>query len=251
MKRLIALLVAIIALACFAGCLFGLNWIWTVKKPLVDKATVAFGRVDDVLAVALKTIDDVQKNLQAARCTLQLTGSNRADGQRAPSFVESMMVRSAASLISPDMSSMQNSIEKVTEASIVVNSILESLHELEGIERLNTAQLRNLQSEVGRVTRASWELGGMLAPATDESEAQKSARIMASLEQVIALVEQYQKQAELLRQKVGQYKDESLYWLNLGPKLATVALIWIALSQLIVIVAMMRIARASPAAHSQ
>jgi hypothetical protein len=154
------------------------------------------------------------------------------------------MARSAASMLAPDMADVQRTIEKVTEASIVANSILESLHGLEGIEHINTEQVRQMQSQVGRVTTAAWELGGILKSANKETDGQKSARILASLEQVIELAEQYENQVIALQKRVEQFKQTTLYWLNLAPTLAMIVLGWIAISQVIVIVVMMRVALA-------
>jgi hypothetical protein len=242
MKRLISLLLALIALASFAGCIFALNWIWTVKKPLIDKTNRAFGRIDEVLALARTTIDDVQKNLEVSRASFRLTEASSARN-RSPSFIESMMVRSVASQVSPNIADVQRTVNNVTEASIVVNSILESLQGLEGIERINTNPVRAMQSQMGRVTTASWELSGLLNSVTNETDGQKSARIIATLDQVIQLAEDYEKQVGALQHRVGQYEDETLYWLNLAPTLATVALGWVAISQVIVIATMMRIVR--------
>ena len=73
---------------------------------------------------------------------------------------------------------------------------------------------------------------------------ESSPAVITVADLVIDLAQQYEKQVNALQQKVGRYKDETLYWMKLGPTLATIVLGWVALSQLIVVVAMIRIVRA-------
>jgi hypothetical protein len=238
MKKLIAVLVALIALACLAGCGFAIDWIWMVKKPTIDKTTYAFDRAEDVLDIAHKTIDDVKGNLEVSRAMylIQMTQSSERNG------VQSLLARTVVKQVSPDINDAQRTVEKVTEASIVVNSILESLHALDNFEAFDPKQVRSLQTQVGGVTKASVDLGNLL----DTSKAgagEQSARVVAGLEDIIHRATEFQKSTKALQSKVQQYKDRTLYWMNLAPTLATIALGWVAVSQLIVIVAMIRVVR--------
>lgn len=247
MKRLLSFLIAVVAAACFGGSLYAIYFIWSVKKPVIDKTTMAFGKAEDILDVAQKTIDDVKGHLEASRLQVQIVNaSTYRDKQKQPGFMEAMLARSVAKQISPNINDVQHTVEKVTEASIVVNSILESLHGLEGIEQFDTNQIHSLQTQLGGVTKASWELGAILdssQPGDNDSASEKSTRIAAGLDEVIHQVGEFQRNTGKLQMKVQRYKNDTLYWMNLTPTLATIALTWIAFTQLIVISSMVRALR--------
>jgi hypothetical protein len=63
MKWLPHALFGLVALAFLAGCLFAIWWIWSVKKPAIDRTTRAFDEADKCLSIANKAVDDVTGNL--------------------------------------------------------------------------------------------------------------------------------------------------------------------------------------------
>ena len=239
MKRIIAVVGALLAAACFVLCIAAIIWMWSIQKPVIDKTTIAFDRADEVLAIAEKTIDNVRVNLEQSRGHVQLvrTSASRADDQSG--FFEKTIARTAAKKMSPDINEVQHSLEKVTEASIVINSILDSLHDVEGLERLDTNQVRTLQTQMVGVTRASLDLGNLLDDPRQrsggESAVERSERIAANLESVVQLADEFQKGVIALRKRVRHYQDKSLLLLNRGPIWVTVGLGWVAISQLVVI----------------
>ena len=245
MNRIIALAGVLMAAVCFVGSLGTLYWMWSVQKPVVAKTTQAFLKADEALDFAEKTIDTVKGNLEMSRNHMRLVRTSTGDNNDKATFMERTLARSAAKQVAPNVNDVQHSLERVTEASIVLNSILESLHDVDGVENLDNNQVRDLQTRIDGVTKASLDLSDLLddprhGGASGESAADRSERIAASLELVIQLVDSYRKGVIALRKKVQYYQTKSLWWLNNGPFYASIGLGWVALSQIVVIVVAVR-----------
>jgi hypothetical protein len=250
MKRIFSLLGVLLSLACFFGCVVLLYWMWSIKKPVIDKSTQAFRAADEVLTVADRTIDSVKGNLEASRKHILMVRASSALRNDDTGFFERTMARAAAKQISPNFSDVQHSIERVTEASIVVNSILQSLHDIDGVQKLDNNQVRDLQANVNDVTRASMGLGDLLdAPggiANGESAEKRTAHIAASLDLVIQLVVEFQKGVAAVRKKLHYYQEESLWWMERGPMYVSVVLAWVMCSQIVVLAVSLRGFRSKP-----
>lgn len=242
MKKLIALVCGILSFCCLIGCLYLVNWIWTVKKPLIEKTTFAFARLENVLNMASRSLEDLKSNLTVSRSQFGgiIVHTTSVDPkQKQPNFVQAFAARSLLRELSPSINEAQLSIEKVMEASIVVSSILESIQDVQGFEQLDMTQVRTLQSQINGVTKASVELGDLLETRTpgqeSETAEQKSRRIASRLDEILQLIEAVQKSVGNLQNRIEDYKTQSLYWMNNGPTIATVILCWVAISQVLVI----------------
>lgn len=252
MKRPLAAVGGLLAFACLLLSAWALWWIWTVKQPTIDKTRYAFGKVEEALDLAERSVDQAKTNLTNARAQVgtvgYMTSSARANQQ--PGLVNSMVARVLAQQLAPSINDVQQSLERVTEASIIINSLLETVQDVEDLQVFEPSQVRSLQSQMGAVTKASVELGTVLESGHEgpESAEERSARVAANLDLVIGLLGDFEKGVSGLQSRVQRYKDKTLYWMELGPKLATAALVWVAISQLVVIVVAIRALRNSPAA---
>jgi hypothetical protein len=243
MKRIFSLLGVLLSLASFFGCVVALIWMWSIQKPVIEKSTRAFQKADDVLDLTDRTIDSVKSSLEISRTHMLMVRTTSA-GRDDTGFFERTLARAAAKQFSPNVNDVQHSLERVTEASIVVNSILESLHDVEGVQNLDNNQVRNLQDSIDSVTRASLDLGDLLdAPgrkSNGESAAERSDRIAASLDLVIQLVIEFQKGVTALRKKLQYYQTNSLWWMEHGPAYVSAALGWVMFSQIVVLAVSLR-----------
>jgi hypothetical protein len=244
MKRILSISGVLLSLACFFGCVVGLIWMWSIQKPLIEKSTQAFQKADDVLAIADKTIDSVKGNLEASRGHLLIVRTSSAGRGGDSGFFERTLARAAAKQVAPDVNDVQHSLEKVTEASIVVNSILESLHDVEGVPNLDNNQVRNLQIRIDGVNRASTDLSELLddprRESNGESAAERADRIAANLDLVIRLAVDFQKGVTALRKKLQFYQTKSLWWMEHGPDYVSAALGWVMFSQIVVLAVSLR-----------
>jgi len=244
MKSLFHLICGLLAVACFLACGYGIWKIWECKPTVVDKTTYAFAKADEWLGAADKAIEEVRGNLEASRAQIQvvhLTNSNSPSSK--PNYMQTMLTRSVVSQVSPDISEMRRKVERVTEASIVVNSILESLHDIEPLEALNYHEVRSLQGQVEDVTQASWELNSLLAETSGvggENSMEKSQRIANSLGNIINMSNDFQKKVQTLHNRVVATRDRTLYWMHLAPMLITIALGWVMVSQIVVLFSVAR-----------
>ncbi len=243
MNRMLAVIGAVLALGSMFLCVVALNWMWSLRKPVIDKTNQAFQKADEVLVIAEKTVDSVKGSLEESRRQLMIVRTSGVDGDKEVGFFERAVARSAAKQVSPNVNDVQHSLEKVTEASIVVNSILESLHDLEGVENFDNNQVRDLQSKLDGVTRASLDLGDLLDDprrSKGESAAQRSERIVANLDVVIQLAGEFQKGVAALRKKVQFYRSKSTFWMERGPVYISAGLGWIMISQAVVLAVALR-----------
>jgi len=240
MKRLLLSLFAILAIACFGLSGYGLYWMWKIKAPAIATTTDAFDKAGKWLNLADNTINDLKGNLEASRVQIAMVPreSNRAAG--GAGFMETMIARTVARQVAPNIDSVQRTLSQVTEATIVVNSILDSLPEESTgpLDRLQVGQVRQLQDQLDGVSRASWDLSELLAPSgpgDNESPGAKAERIAASLAQIIFTVEDFQSRLHALQKRFEKIEKTTMYWLRVGPTIFTVVLIWVMISQLIVV----------------
>jgi len=238
MKWLLHALFGLVALAFLAGCLFAIWWIWSIKKPAIDKTTRAFEEADKYMTLADRAVDDVKSNLEAARRNL---APEILQPRNAPMVVQDTLIRAAAGAVAPNLNDVQHTLERVTEASIVVNTLLESLEDrpLGPLDRLDADQVRNLQAQINEVTKASWRLGNALddqRTSTQASPAERAQRISKNLGAIIDMSNDFQQRLRRLHARVDQIRDSTFYWMNLAPILATIVLGWIAISQVVVLV---------------
>ena len=131
------------------------------KKPAIEKTTQAFDEADAYLSIADKAIVDVSDRLKTQASLLHTTLTNDSSKQ---GFFGSFVAKTMARQVAPNVNEAQRSLERVTEASIVVNSILESLQEgpFDSLDKLDTNQIRNLQTQMDGVTKTAWDLGDLL-----------------------------------------------------------------------------------------
>jgi hypothetical protein len=230
MKRLLSAIAALVALACFAGCLCAIWWIWSVKAPAIEKTTHAFDEADHYLSIADDAVGDVNNQLQTQTALVQVTARNDGNG-----FFGSFFGKTIVRQLAPTMNNASVTLQRVTEASIVVNSILGSLQEgsFGSIDKLDPDELRRLQTQMDAVTKASWDL---LSQAKDaETTAQKSQRIAAGLQVIVDMLTEFHQRIASLRDQLRETKTRTLFWMNTGPTLAMFGLAWVAISQLVVL----------------
>jgi hypothetical protein len=240
MKWLLHALFGLLALVFLSGCLFAVWWIWTIKKPAIDKTTRAFEEADSCLSIAHTAVGDVRNNLQAARADFA-----SAKSANAPSAVKEKIIQAAALKVAPNMNDTQHTLERITEASIVVNSVLEAIEErpFDSLDKLDVNQVRSMQSQINNVAKASWRLGYLLDEPFDGgavSPAEKAQRISASLETLIDMSSDFQQRLDALHKHVERIGNSTLYWMRLAPLLGTMTLGWIAISQLVVLVVVVK-----------
>lgn len=250
MRRLLNLVFVVAAVACFFLCAYGLYWMWSIKKPAIASASSAFQQADKYLEIADGTISEVKGNLEVSRLRMSMIprsdiAMNAVGG---PGFLESMVARTVVGQVAPGVDNIQNVLQQVAEASIVANSILESLPTvaIDSFDRIDVDSVRNLQTQIAGVSKASWELGELLdspRPGDNESPAAKSERIAANIAQIIQMTDEFQKRVQALRQRVDRFQKTTLYWLKVGPIYITIFLSWVMFSQILVVVLVVKDSR--------
>lgn len=238
MKRIFAALGALIALGCLIATVLAIVEMWSIRQPVAEKTARAFQKADDALSIAEKTVDNVRVNLTRSRENIQQVRATAPKGPDSSNFMQRVMARSAAKQVNPDLDHVQRSLEKVTEGSIVINSILGSLRDVDGVDKLDNEQVRDLQTRLNGVAQASLDLSDLLdAPGSSSAEdaAERSERISQSIENIIRLIDSFQKGVQSLRKKIQYYDEKTHTWIEKGPLFITIGLVWIMISQIVVL----------------
>ncbi len=244
MRSVLRVIFALLAIATFSFCIYALKWIWLVKKPAIDQATYAFDEATHWLSLADKGMQDVRGNLMVSQTMVTKTApAAPSESGKQPGYLDSMVARAVIRQVTPQMNDMQRTVDKVTEVSIVVNSILDSLHEVPAGSRdkLDMQQVAELQTQLNGVTQASRRLNDLLdSPGDGDSAAAQTARVTDGIRSVVDLTGEYQLRLQALEARVQQIRSTTLYWMNLAPMLATIFLGWVMISQVIVLIVAVR-----------
>ncbi len=237
MRQILGYTGAVLALLFFVASSLFLYWMWHVREPTLVATKAAFTQAGMILKLADTTIERTQESLRHSLQNLHYIRASASADSKQVNFLERTLTRSLARKVSPDLAQAQNSLEKVTEASIVVHSILESLQGVEW-ERLDVDQVRQLQVQVNKVTIGSLELGDVLAQSPDIQSGmtpeEKSASLAHNLDQIIQEINHFRSQVQNLIFRLHRYQDKSEYWIEHIPVWASAALAWILMSQVVV-----------------
>src|SRR5262249_31009708 len=132
LRKIFALLIALISLAVFGLCAAGIYGAWSVKKPLLDNTTRTFDHAQRALQITAETVDLVNAGLQKAQTQLTavkvVSGADK--GAQKPGFFGMITSRALAQQLGPQLNDVRRTLDVVTETSVVINSVLDGVKEL-------------------------------------------------------------------------------------------------------------------------
>jgi hypothetical protein len=149
--------------------------------------------------------------------------------------VEQAGFRVLAQNLTARFGNAQESVEAVTMAAVVANSLLESLEEIPMAEfgRLDKDQLAQASQHLQELVVGSQKLNAALAGKGEAADArQVSADMEESLSQVIDRLEGLKALAAAYKARVAELSSSVSFWIHWGPLLVTGVLVWVALGQL-------------------
>ncbi len=242
-KRIVAGLVLLLAALVLLLSLVATTYLWIVKGPATTQLNAVFGRIEAALDVAGDHLSQVKASLNRASERLgQAREEQRKLARNAQpgSALQRVVARQVLPAIAPDLGTAQEKLHTVAESVIVVNSVLEDLGNFPAlaIAGLDVERLQGMNARLVDVAPAAWELSrlfGEPTAASDAAEAQCS-RIERALATVQQSITDYAPLLTDARQRVEGLKAWLLPWITTGAILLTLFLLWVAGSQVSVLV---------------
>ena len=243
-RRLVAGAAFLIAAVALLVSLAGAVGVWAVKGPVTDRATRVFGRIDAALDAADRGIDHIQASFDGAAERLRDAREEQRriaqDPQRNGARGR-LLARTVQQSIAPQFGDAQAALEKVAEAAVVVNSILEDMGDLPlpSSSGLDLDRLAEVNGRLADVGPAAWELSRLLAAPESEQDSDAEDAQLSRIEQALRAAREwlagYKAQVEQVRQRTAELRSRTLSWITSAALGASLACSWIALSQVSVL----------------
>jgi hypothetical protein len=238
-NRILAGLVLLLSVVALLLSLAGAVGVWLVKGRVTARATRVFERVESALAVADHGFEHVKSSL--ARAVERLDSAREeqtkiAQQPQSNNAMRRMLARTVQQKIAPELGNANEKLHTVAEAAVVVNSVLEDAGnfpflatsglDIEGLTRINT--------RLSEVAPAVWDLSRLIGEPRsdpDPDEAAQMSRVDQTLKTMQGLLSDYESQVTQVRHRVEALKARTLPWILPASILISLACIWIALSQ--------------------
>jgi hypothetical protein len=239
-KRTAAALVFLLAVVGLLLSLAAGVGVWVVKDPATAKAAHVFERVEEALDLADKKLDLVKKSLARAAERLNevrekqkslALDSGPGDNMRR------FLVQTVQQSLAPELGDMNETLHKVAEASVVVNSVLEDVGNFPFLAEagLDIGQLTDLNDQLAKVGPAAWELGRLLGGASKQSDLAAADRRETGIDQILqsmkGFIAKFEPELAQVRERTAKLKSSTLPWITYAAAGVSVVCFWIALSQ--------------------
>jgi methyl-accepting chemotaxis protein len=244
LKRLLAVLFVLLSLAGLGLCVAGIVGAWWVKQPLLAKATRAFESADRALAVTDDTLDLLQVGLEKTRedlKTIRTKSAAMAKDDR-PDLEQRMISRVVAQQLGPKVQQVRKAANIATEASIVINSLLEAINQLPqtAIGPLDTDRLGQVRKTLSGVTQTSQQLSDLIEQTSPGGNTQDVTNMTRQISDVLDDIEtrvvELHERVTKVQSDVTALQPRVFDWIHKGPIVVSGVLGWLALSQIIVFV---------------
>ena len=243
-RRIVAGLAFLAAAVVLLVSLAGAVGVWIVTGPAVDRATRVFGRLDAALDLTDRGLDHIETSLDGAAERLQNAREEQrriAQDPQRNSGRGRLLARTVQQTIAPQFGDAHETLQRVAEAAVVVNSILEDVGDLPlpSASGLNTDRLAVIKGRLADVGPAAWELSRLLgAPESEQNpdaEDAQLSRIEQALQAAREWLAGYKAQVVRVRQRTAELKSQTLSWMLCAALGLSLVCFWVALSQVSVL----------------
>jgi len=246
LKRTLALVLVLLGIVGLVGSLGALTALWVYKGPLEKRALTVLDRLEGALGRARKGLDVVRETTARAREDLNefKKSSAPATGDREKtSLTMKTLARTVKQQLTPQVSDVHATLSGVTEASVVLGSLLEGADRLPlgSVGKVDNEELQNLTGLIGEVGKTSQRLSALIPPenlADDPTAAailRDETAVAEGLNSVHAESSRYETRVADLESRVAAIHAGLPNAIHTGSLLLTVVLVWIAISQVIVL----------------
>jgi ABC-type multidrug transport system fused ATPase/permease subunit len=247
LRRTLALVLVLLGIVGLVGSLAALTALWVYKGPLEKRAISVLDRLEAALGRATKGLRVVRDTTAQAREDLdefKKTSAPATGDAKKNSLVMRTLARTVKQELAPQVSDVHATLSGVTEASVVLGSLLEGADRLPlgSVGRVDTEELRNLTGLLGEVGKTSRRLSELIPPEkrADDPSAAEALRtdtraVEEGLNTVHAASADYETRVADLASRVAAIHAGLPNAIQTGSLLLTVVLVWIAISQVIVL----------------
>jgi hypothetical protein len=245
-RRLLAVVVILVSAAFLIAALAGSISVWVVKQPLIERTTKIGDRVDRALALAERGLGEVDAGLQKATESVNAIKDNHAKlgGDKEQNrFLMRLIAMRIDEGLAPQVQDTRQRLLAVTEAAVAINSVLGDLNELPSgsISGPDADRLKQISDLLQRLAASAQELNGMLTnPKPEGVSADAVGARVINIDQVLqtirARVAEYLLQVTDFKQQVDTLRSRILRGVNLGTPIASLVFLWIAVSQVSLLV---------------
>jgi hypothetical protein len=213
--------------------------VWVVKERIQTKTTNTFARIEAALDVADHGLEQAQASLARASERLENVKEERRQAAREPGqsgAIGRLLARTVQQRLAPELGDTHETLHKVAETAVVVNSMLEDVGNFPFLATsgLDLDRVHEMNSRLADVGPAAWELSRLLGEPGTDSDAQVS-RIERIVQTLSTWIADYQNQVTQVRQRVEALKVNVVFWMTPGAVLISSVMFWIALSQVSVL----------------
>jgi hypothetical protein len=238
LRRLLAVFVLLISVVVLLAAMAAVVGLWVVRGPATERLERLFDRADAVVKVAQAALARADGSLAKAAQSLntvkekhQELGSG-ADKDRA---ILNLIAMGINSEVAPEVQETRERLLAVTEAAVVLDSVLGDLNDLpavsvSGPEAQRLGEIRQRLAQLAGITQ---QLGGMLNQGQPDKDALGSGvvDIDAILTKVRALVTEYTAKVAKAQEELAAWRARAFTWITIGVPAVSVLLVWIALGQ--------------------
>jgi hypothetical protein len=238
-RRILACFVALVTGVVLVLSLVVAAGVWFIREPVTTRTTRLFGRIEAALDLASRGLARVKTSLVNAEERLagvQEEQKKLARGPQKNDLAMKMLARTVQQKISPEVGNARDTLLTISEAAVVVNSVLEDVGQLPFVSArgLDRDQLAEINTRLGEAASSVQELSRVLdnpnasPDAAVETQTSRTEMVLKSIEQ---LVNEHEPRLELARQEAAELKPRLLGAITPATVIISFLGFWIALSQ--------------------
>ncbi len=240
-KQLCAALLGLLSVCVFVLCIVAPIGAWRVQPALTEGTARTFTKANDALEIASRSLRLADEGLRQAKedlDTIKTTNLPDETHPAKPDFRNELMSSFLVDRLGNKVHNVSETVSAVTDASIVLNSLMDGLNRLPepSLVGLNTDQLKQFQHSLTDVAKSAQELNGLLELGAPEAMGNYPVVMQVSLiDQVMARlirrVGEFREKVTALQTELGAVKTRTLEWIRIGPMVITIVSLWLAACQ--------------------
>jgi len=244
LRRTLALVLVLLAILGLVASLGAVTVLWAYKRPLETRAIRVLDRLEGALDRAAQGLRVVRDTTARAREDLDKFKKSSAPDAKPNSLVMKSLARKVKQQLAPQVSDVHATHSGVTEATVVLGSLLEGADRLPlgSVGQVDTDELQKLTGLLGEVGKTSQQLSALIPPedrADDPNAVAALSRDTKTVEEGLNRVHtasvEYGARVADLTARVATIHARLPNALQTGSAWLTVVLVWIAISQVIVV----------------
>jgi hypothetical protein len=241
LRRLLGLIVLLVALVVLAGCVAGGVGIWPARQRAAEKVEDISQRLDRGLKRVESVNQRIKDALQRARADLAQVNKRSAelDGSTAKKRMTTVMLRQMLEQkIGPNVNQVSGRLNTLTDAAVVLASLLQSLEELPAGHKsvLSPDKLSRLAEVAAQLPGPLQKLQALLGDpdaAPEQGDVSAAANeVDLVLQRCQAIMDDWESNLQTATVEFHRIRDDIPTWLTRIAIAVTVVCAWVGLSQI-------------------